>query len=345
MPGQHSTNSFGVFMGEGGLTLTVTLKKSGGSFFEVIPEIVDHGNGWYTITPLAAHRDTAGINNWLFVAGDIVMPYAEEVTTLSAQIQSIQTSLVGVDGTLTGIAGNVTVVLGVLADMDTTLDGIEVDLDDLATDIETEFAIVNQSLGGLDTLSGPNVVTATVVDDADSQPIELANVRLYRTGESGSKPTDDEGEVQFAVNTALFAVAISAAGYQGLVTTLDAVGDVAPTYRLLRDSANEPGDPQECALDVYVKINTVPIEGAKVQAKLVQETSAVDGVILSTRFVSAETNAAGYVRLVLVREDQFTDGDGVYLIEAFHDQKKIWSIKTAMPNTAVANLEDLKNPS
>ena len=86
MPSRNSDDSFGVYFGQTGLTLTTQLSKAGGAFATVAPSQRDDGNGWYTIMPLAAHRDTVGKNNWLFTpdTGD-AMPYTEEVVSVSAE--------------------------------------------------------------------------------------------------------------------------------------------------------------------------------------------------------------------------------------------------------------------
>jgi hypothetical protein len=79
MPVQNTSEKFTVYFGESGLTLTTTLSKAGGSFSSVAPTITDASNGYYIITPLAAHRDTLGVNSWLFVSGDESRPYVERV--------------------------------------------------------------------------------------------------------------------------------------------------------------------------------------------------------------------------------------------------------------------------
>lgn len=79
MPVQNTAEKFSVYFGTSGLTLTTTLSKAGGSFSSVAPTITDASNGYYIITPLAAHRDMIGVNSWLFVSGDESRPYVERV--------------------------------------------------------------------------------------------------------------------------------------------------------------------------------------------------------------------------------------------------------------------------
>lgn len=59
------------------------LSKNGGAFPSVTPTVNDRGNGYYTITPSASHRDTLGENAWLFYDGvSGYLPRVEQVVTL-----------------------------------------------------------------------------------------------------------------------------------------------------------------------------------------------------------------------------------------------------------------------
>ncbi|MEL6897044.1 MAG: hypothetical protein AAFP90_13135, partial [Planctomycetota bacterium] len=45
----------------------------------VAPTITDIGDGYYSVLPIAAHRDTLGTADWLFVAGDDSRPRQEQI--------------------------------------------------------------------------------------------------------------------------------------------------------------------------------------------------------------------------------------------------------------------------
>jgi hypothetical protein len=78
---QNSTRPFNVYFGVSGLTVTATLSKNGEVFHSVSPTITDRSNGYYSIAPIAAHRDTLGENAWLFSAsGQPSLPRVEQVT-------------------------------------------------------------------------------------------------------------------------------------------------------------------------------------------------------------------------------------------------------------------------
>jgi hypothetical protein len=77
---QNSTRPFNVYFGVAGLTVTATLSKNGAAFNAVSLGIIDRANGYYSIAPIAAHRDTLGENAWLFSAsGQPSLPRVEQV--------------------------------------------------------------------------------------------------------------------------------------------------------------------------------------------------------------------------------------------------------------------------
>lgn len=91
---QSSTQGFYVFAddaesyGEGlaGLSITVSLSKSGGSYNAVSPTITDLGGGVYWVAPIAAHRDTLGEIAWQFAAdGAVIAPRFERVVAVNDQ--------------------------------------------------------------------------------------------------------------------------------------------------------------------------------------------------------------------------------------------------------------------
>jgi len=78
---------------------------------------------------------------------------------------------------------------------------------------------IERSGGPLDllvpaTLTGPNAVLVTVLNDDDNAPIENALVRIYRSGFSESRYTDSVGRINsFAVDSATWNFAVSAGGF------------------------------------------------------------------------------------------------------------------------------------
>jgi len=102
----------------------------------------------------------------------------------------------------------------------------------LTFDTQISFPEVEVGGGGSSTLTGPNALTVTVQDADTSEPIEAAIVRLYRTGETGSQTTDDDGVTIFGLTTATWSYAVSAAGYSSKTGTIAVSGDGALLVQL-----------------------------------------------------------------------------------------------------------------
>lgn len=81
-------------------------------------------------------------------------------------------------------------------------------------------------------ITGDYALSITVTDDTTSDPIENANVRIYRTGADGADSTDADGEVVMGRDAATWTVIISAAGYTTLTTSLVVTADATLSYEL-----------------------------------------------------------------------------------------------------------------
>lgn len=116
---------------------------------------------------------------------------------------------------------------------------------------DAKFDAVALSLApGGGALTGPFTRTITVTDAADDSPIEAANVRLYRTGETETKPTDADGEASFTTEAATFSYAVTANGYGGVSGTIVISADGATTIELTATSVTPPTDPALSAIEV-----------------------------------------------------------------------------------------------
>jgi len=204
---------------------------------------------------------------------------------------------------------------------------------------------ISQAGGGGDGLTGPYSVTITVENQAGA-PIENALVRLSRTGETGTLATDANGEATFSVVSATWDVLVSASGFEGDASQLVVNDDAAATIVLVAASLPSPSSPSLCSVAGYINLNGKPIENAQLRARLrTQSNSSADGVLLSTAKDVASSDIDGLAVLELVRVGQFVDGDGVYIIEAWHDGKKLWDIEAAIPDSPTVNLADLEDLS
>lgn len=117
------------------------------------------------------------------------------------------------------------------SDLD-TIGSAEITLDDTvnATGIK-EITVIEEAVydlfyadGSTGTLpialAGPYTRTITVTDSATTLPIELARVRLYRTGETETQLTNTSGVVVFTTVAATFSYAVIASGYVSTTGTI-----------------------------------------------------------------------------------------------------------------------------
>jgi hypothetical protein len=113
----------------------------------------------------------------------------------------------------------------------------------------TAPALANAPSGGSG-LTGPFTRTITVTDAADDSPIEAAKVRLYRTGETETKPTEADGEISFTTEAATFSYAVTAVGYGGASGTIVISANGATTIELTATSVTPPTNPDLSAVVV-----------------------------------------------------------------------------------------------
>jgi len=104
--------------------------------------------------------------------------------------------------------------------------------------------------GGGAGLTGPYTRTITVTDSADDAPIEAAKVRLYRTGETETKPTEADGQVEFTTEAATFSYAVTANGYGGKSGTIVISANGSTTIELTATAVTPPTDPALSAIEV-----------------------------------------------------------------------------------------------
>ncbi len=154
---------------------------------------------------------------------------------------------------------------------ETTAGRIAGNFDTFFENADAATSRVVDEVGGGALLTGPNTVTITINDGTN--PIENARVRMYRTGESETKLTDTNGQVQFTVAGATWSVAVAAINYVGQTNTLVVSGNVSQAYSLVENSVAPPSDPTlsllsvlcvdeagavEEGVTIYVRIKTVP---------------------------------------------------------------------------------------
>ncbi|GIW83410.1 MAG: hypothetical protein KatS3mg105_5217 [Gemmatales bacterium] len=164
---------------------------------------------------------------------------------------------------------------------------------------------------------------------------------MFRSGESETQVTDLAGQVAFAVGSGTWQVAISARGFQNLLSTLIVNGDQTPVFNLMPIAVSPPAGPDLCVVQAFVYQNGDPVSGAIVKARLRDANSTIPAAVLSTQCLEATTDSNGYAELQLVRQPSFTSGLGIYIIDIWHTSRRILSLETPIPNQSTATLDQL----
>ncbi len=189
-------------------------------------------------------------------------------------------------------------------------------------------------------LMGPNIVAITVTN-VTNEPIQQARVRLTKTGDTQSLLTDGSGLARFACESGTWTVVITASGYASQLHTIAVSSDVNAPFSMVAIVVSEPAIPQLCVLRVFARHNGVTLQGAVCKARLKAINSAIDGTVLSTQITQSVTDSDGYGELQLIRASEFVDGDGLYVIEVWHGDRRFVSVTASIPNLESINLEDL----
>lgn len=221
--------------------------------------------------------------------------------TVNASGQIEASNMRGTDGAM--LADNYTAPLSPLQ----TQSAAAAALDDYDPPTRAESTADKEELIAVlpDVTTGPHHVQITIVDDVTDEPVELAEVRMKRPGESGSDTTGDDGVAEFACSAAAWKVLVRVAGYEGAVRTVEVEGDMEEEIRLTPIEVELNEDPELCSFRIrFVRVDGSPIVGAAVRAVLARERQCVNGGVVTRFDVVAEdplTDADGVVTLLLVQ--------------------------------------------
>lgn len=189
-------------------------------------------------------------------------------------------------------------------------------------------------------LTGPYIASITIQDEG-GLPVEPARVRLTKLGDTQSRFTDATGLAEFACEPGTWSLAVTAPGFASQYHSLVVTDDTQVIYTLLAITVSEPASPALCVVQIFARHNSIELEGAVCKARLKSANSTVDGAVLSTQITESVTNASGYAELQLIRLSEFVDGDGEYVIEVWHADRRIVSAAVTIPDQEFINLEDL----
>lgn len=310
---QSSTQGFYVFAddaeayGEGlpGLTISVSLSKSGGAFNAISPTITDLGGGTYWIAPIAAHRDTLGEIAWRFAAdGAVIAPRFERVVAVNDQAAHW-----GVPAAVLAAAAdnpihaNVTHFLGEPAEP----------VDDVAkqeTLLEVQGAVGDIDTGG-GIGSGPRAIKITAVSGGDGVPgVRFGIVGTKVTGYSDADGLlslyvdgDDDDQRTYTLRT------VAPAGYASVEDREVTVGsdDVLVTVELTL-TALESAEAPKCNVLLPVEDQQRDrLPGVVVRFEFVQLLpGAMNTGVITKHPLKAISDENGEVRITLGRLCRYT---------------------------------------
>lgn len=261
------------------------LSKNGGAFASVSPTVAEIGNGWYSVTPIAAHRDTIGPAVWRTTASgaNSVEVYhrvitAVDFTHLDADISSRSShaapDLSNLDAAVSSRSSHGA------PDLSNLDAAVSTRSSHSAADVDTELSGTHgagswASAGGTGT--GARSVTVTIDDGTD--PVEGAVVRLTEGVNSYTVTTNASGIASFgSMQDATYTVNVSKAGYSFSTTTLAVAADVTPTYSMTALSVTAPPTPGT-ATGVMTTLSHLGV--------------VEEGVVISVR-IEAGPGTAGY---------------------------------------------------
>lgn len=189
-------------------------------------------------------------------------------------------------------------------------------------------------------LTGPYIASVSVLSE-EGEPIAQARVRLMKLVDTQSRFTDAAGLALFSCNPGAWSLAITAAGFASQLQSLAVTGDVQVSYTLSAIAVSAPASPALCVVQIFALHNSVVLSGAVCKARLKSVNSAIDGAVLSTQITESTTDATGYAELQLIRGSEFVVGDGEYVIEVWHADRRFVSTTVTIPDQDSINLEDL----
>jgi hypothetical protein len=180
---------------------------------------------------------------------------------------------------------------------------LSVEADDLVYLIVEKVALANVP----NTISGPSNLTVTVTDEDTDDPIESASVKIYRTGESGTKTTDASGEAVYTVTDNTWSYTASANGYDGATGTQVVSGDTSLSIALAAKSVSEPDDPTLATLTVKcVDRNGAIQKGIRIVVQMTKVPASSTGVAFSNAKLTDISGVDGMVSFDLTRGATYT---------------------------------------
>lgn len=221
------------------------------------------------------------------------------------------------------------------AEMDSNSTQLAAIVEDTGTTLPAAIAAIDAGGG-----SGAYTVTVTVTDGTD--PLEGATVRLTEGASTFALPTDANGQAQFALDAATYAVAVTKAGYQFAPTTRTVTGEELGTLtddlELTATTLPAPS-PDADTCNVYLNAEDIENElaaGIVVEFALVGGPAKTERMLTVANSASMTTAADGSASITLQRNDEITPSGTYYEVTcaALGLDRKRMILKAASYNLA-----------
>lgn len=160
------------------------------------------------------------------------------------------------------------------------------------------------------------------------------------TGGGGIVPSEDDVRFGTAVGAGTGNLVLPAVDDVLLGVTFGTNGTQF-TGTLEQNVIPTPPAGSQCRLKIQISLNGEAVDDARVTCVVCQANSIVGENIVPSVTGNYVDTINGYAEIDLYRAAGFTRGDGLYQIEAVHNNQKLCSIKAAMPDQANIYLSEL----
>lgn len=96
-----------------------------------------------------------------------------------------------------------------------------------------------------------------------------------------------------------------------------------------------------CRLKIQISLNGEPVDAARVTCTVCQANSVAGGIVVPSVTGNFVDTVNGYAEIDLYRQAAFTRGDGMYQIQAVHNNQILGSLRVGLPDQTSVYLHEL----
>lgn len=160
------------------------------------------------------------------------------------------------------------------------------------------------------------------------------------TGGGGVVPSEDDVRFGTAVGTGTGNLTLPDVSDVLLGVTFGTNGNEF-TGTLEQNVIPNPPAGSRCRLKIQISLNGQPVDDARVNCVVCQANSVVGANIVPSVLGEYVDTINGYAEIDLYRASGFTRGDGLYQIQAIHNNQVLCSVKAALPDQESIYLSEL----